>query len=144
MYHEYHGSIGSCRCDPTEVWVAPKLYGADAHALKLDAAGTAPTFAAAADVNHNGITFGANFNAEAHNRIRHDRSASSTSAYGITEGTFQSEIDFLTRADYDFFKATNKRAIRISSLTGGATLTAATHGVELQANNYFFNSTVFR
>jgi len=125
--------------DPTEVWVAPKLYGADAHVLKLDVAGTAPAFAAAADVNHNGITFGVNFNAEALNRIRQDRGASYI-AYGITEGTISAEIDFLTRADYDFFKATNKRAIRVSSLTGGATLAAATHGVELQANNYFFNS----
>jgi len=125
--------------DPTEAWVAPKLYGADSHVLKLDTAGAAPAFAAAADVNHNGITFGVNFNAEAQNRIRQDRSASYIS-FGITEGTVSAEIDFLTRADYDFFKATNKRAIRISSLTGGATLAAATHGVELQANNYFFNT----
>ncbi len=125
--------------DPTEAWVAPKLYGADAHTLKLDTAGTAPGFAAAADVNHNGITFSVNFNAEAQNRIRNDRSASYIS-YGITEGTISAEIDFLTRADYDNFKATNKRAIRVSSLTGGATLAAATHGFEMQANNYFFNS----
>ena len=127
--------------DPTEVWVAPKLFGADAHTLKLDTAGIGPTFAAAADVNHNGITFAANFNAEAQNRIRNDRSASYIS-FGITEGTVSAEIDFLTRADYDFFKATNKRAIRITSMTPGnaANLAASTYGIELQANNYFFNS----
>jgi hypothetical protein len=126
--------------DPTEVWVAPKLYGADAHIIKIDTAGTAPTFAAAADVNHNGVTLGVNFNAEAQNRIRNDRSASYIS-YGITEGSVNAEIDFLTRADYDNFKATNKRAFRLGSYAGGATtLAAATHGFEFQVNNYFFNS----
>ncbi len=125
--------------DPTEVWVAPQLYGADSHRIYLDAAGTAPTFAGAADVNHNGLTFGVNFNAGAQNRVRADRGASYIS-YGITEGTLSAEIDFLTRADYDNFKNTNKRALRMNSLTGGATLTTATHGVELQANNYFFNT----
>lgn len=127
--------------DPTEVWVAPKLYGADAHHIKLDTAGAAPAFASSDDVNHNGLTFGVNFNAEAQNRVRADRSASYIS-FGITEGTVSSEIDFLTRTDYDNFKATNKRAIRMGSYTPGAsaTLAAATHGIELQANNYFFNS----
>jgi hypothetical protein len=133
------GLSESSQTDPTEAWVAPKLYGADAHILKLDSAGIAPTFAAAADVNHNGITFGVNFNAEAQNRIRNDRAASYIT-FGITEGTVSAEIDFLTRTDYDFFKATNKRAIRVGSYTGGVTLAAAAHGVELQANNYFFNT----
>lgn len=125
--------------DPTEAWIAPQLYGADAHRIYLDAAGIAPAFAGAADVNHNGLEFGVTFNAGAQNRIRSDRSASYIS-YGITEGTLGAELDFLTRADYDFFKATNKRALRMESLVGGATLTLATHGVRLQANNYFFNS----
>ena len=125
--------------DPTEAWVAPDLLGADSHRIYLDAAGAAPAFAGSVDVNHNGLTFGANFNAEALNRIRSDRGASYIQ-FGITEGTVSAEIDFLNRSDYDNFKATNKRAIRMESLNGGATLTAATSGVRLQANNYFFNS----
>lgn len=125
--------------DPTEAWVAPLLLGADSHRIVLDAAGTAPGFAGAVDVNHNGFTFGVNFNASPENRVRADRGASYIS-YGITEGTIGAEIDFLTRTDYDNFKSTNKRAIRMESLIGGATLAAATSGVRLQANNYFFNS----
>ena len=125
--------------DPTEAWVAPDLLGADSHRIVLDAAGVAPGFAGTVDVNHNGLTFGVNFNANPENRVRADRGASYIS-YGITEGTVSAEIDFLTRADYDNFKATNKRALRMESLNGGATFAAATSGVRLQANNYFFNS----
>jgi hypothetical protein len=124
--------------DPTEVWTAPDLLGADSHRIFLDTAGVAPTFAASPDVNHNGLTFSANFNAEAQNRVRADRGASYIS-FGITEGTVSAEIDFLDRTDYDFFKATNKRAIKLESLNGGATLALSTSGVRLQANNYFFN-----
>ncbi len=125
--------------DPTEVWIAPVLYGADAHRIYLDAAGATPAFAGGVDVNHNGFTFGVNFNPTAENRVRSDRSASYI-AYHITEGTVSADIDFLTRDDYDNFVSTNKRAIRMESLNGGATLAAATDGVRLQANNYFFNS----
>jgi hypothetical protein len=125
--------------DPTEAWVAPVLYGADAHRVYLDAAGTAPAFTDPVDVNHNGFNFGVNFNSTPENRVRADRSASYI-AHHITEGTFTSDIDFLTRADYDNFKAVNKRAVRVESLNGGATLAAATDGVRLQANNYYFSS----
>ncbi len=125
--------------DPTEAWVTPDLLGADAHRIVLDAAGVAPGFAGAVDVNHNGLTFNVNFNANPENRVRADRGASYIS-YGITEATLSAEIDFLTRTDYDNFKSTNKRALRMESLNGGATFAAATSGVKLQANNYFFNS----
>lgn len=133
------GLAEAVAADPTEAWVAPLLYGADSHRIVLDVAGVAPGFAASPDVNHNGLTFSVNFNAEALNRVRADRAASYI-GYGITEATLSSEIDFLTRADYDNFKATNKRALRMESLNGGATLALATNGVRIQANNYFFNS----
>lgn len=133
------GLSEATQANPVEAWTAPDLLGADAHYLRLDTAGAAPTFAGSPDVNHNGITFGANFNAEAANRIRADRGASYIT-FGITEGTVSAEIDFLSRADYDFFTAVNKRSIRVESLNGGATLALATSGVRLQANNYFFNS----
>ncbi len=125
--------------NPTEAWVAPDLLGADSHRIYLDVAGAAPGFANPVDVNHNGLTFSASFNATPQNRVRADRGASYIS-YGITEGTVSAEIDFLDRTDYDNFQDTNKRAIRMESLNGGATLAAATSGVRLQANNYFFNS----
>lgn len=124
---------------PTPTWVAPVLYGADAHRIYLDAAGTAPGFANPVDVNHNGFNFGVNFNSTPENRVRADRSASYI-AHHITEGTFTSDIDFLTRADYDFFKNVSKRAVRVESLNGGATLAAATDGIRMQANNYYFSS----
>jgi hypothetical protein len=132
------GLAEAVQADPTEVWVAPVLYGADAHSVYLAAAGAAPTFGAV-DVNHNGFTFGVNFNATAQNRVRSSRSASYIS-FGITEGTVSAELDFLNRTDYDNFVATNKRAVKLESLNGGATLAAATDGVRLQANNYFFNT----
>jgi Phage tail tube protein len=126
------------KADPAEVWLAPELFGADSHQLYLGAAGVAPTFTTP-DVNHNGFTFGVNFNGEAQNRIRADRGASYIS-FGITEGTVSAEIDFLDRANFDFFVATNKRAIRLESANGGATYTAGASAVRLQANNYFFNT----
>lgn len=132
------GLAEATAANPAEAWVAPILYGADAHRVYLDAAGTAPAFAAV-NVNHNGVTFGVNFNCEPQNRVRADRSASYIS-YGITEGTVSSELDFLTRADYDNFKAVTKRAFRMESLNGGATLAAATDGIRMQANNTFFRS----
>lgn len=125
--------------DPTEAWIAPILYGADAHRIYLDAAGTAPAFAGSADVNHNGLTFAITFNSDPQNRVRSDRSASYI-AHHITEGTLTADIDFLTRADYDNFEQVNKRALRFESLNGGATLAAATDGVRMQANNYYFSS----
>lgn len=127
------------QASPTEAWVAPDLLGADAHRIYLDAAGAAPAFAGGVDVNHNGLEFAVNFNPTAENRVRSDRSASYI-AFHITEGTLSADLDFLTRDDYDFFVATNKRALRMESLNGGATLAAATSGVRLQANNYFFNN----
>ena len=67
------------------------------------------------DVNFNGFTLNIDFNAEAQNRIRPDRSASYIS-FGLTDATFDTELDFLDRTDYDNFKATNDRAIRLGSL----------------------------
>lgn len=133
------GLAESVVADPTEAWIAPNLYGADAHRIYLDAAGTAPAFAAPVDVNHNGLTFAVTFNSDPQNRVRADRSASYI-AHHITEGTLTADLDFLTRADYDNFKAVNKRALRMESLNGGATLAAATDGIRLQANNYYFSS----
>lgn len=123
---------------PSPTWVAPILYGADAHRVYLAAAAVTPTFGAV-DVNFNGFTFRANYNAEAQNRIRSDRSASYIS-FGITEAEIESELDFLDRTDYDNFVTNVQRAIKLESLNGGATLAAATDGVRLQGNRVSYDT----
>jgi hypothetical protein len=124
--------------DPTEAWVAPDLLGADSHRVYLAASAVTPTFGAA-DVNFNGFTFRMNYNAEAQNRLRADRSASYIS-FGITEAEIESELDFLDRTDYDNMVANTTRAIKLSSLNGGATFAASTSGIELQGNRVSYDA----
>jgi Phage tail tube protein len=132
------GLAESEEADPTEVWAAPELYGADAHYVYLAAAAASPTFGAV-DVNFNGFTFRVNYNAEAQNRIRADRSASYIS-YGITEAEIESELDFLDRTDYDNMVANTQRAIKLESLNGGVTFAAATSGIQLQGNRVSYDA----
>lgn len=123
---------------PSPTWVAPDLLGADSHRVYLAAAAVAPTFSAV-DVNFNGFTFRANYNAEAQNRINAQRSASYVS-FGITEAEIESELDFLTRTDYDNFVGNVQRAIKLESTNGGATFAAATSGVRLQGNRVSYDT----
>lgn len=132
------GLAEAVQADPTEAFIAPVLYGADAHSIYLAASAAAPTFTTP-DVNFNGFTFRANFNAEAQNRIVTQRSASYIS-YGITEAEIESELDFLTRTDYDNMVNNTTRAIRMLSLNGGATLAAATDGIKLQGNRVSYET----
>lgn len=122
---------------PTESWSAPILYGADAHYVYLAASAVTPSFTTA-DVNFNGFTFRANYNAEAQNRIVAARSASYVS-FGITEAEIESELDFIDRTDYDNMVNNTTRAIKLESLNGGATLAAATDGIRLQANRVSYD-----
>lgn len=126
---------------PTETasptWTAPILYGADSHSVFVGNAGLSPTFSQVYD--YNGFSFEANFNAEAQNRIRADRSASYIS-FGETEATFDTELDFIDRTEYNNFVATTKRAVRLSSLNGGANFSSATNGVEITAYNSVYDS----
>lgn len=126
------GALGS------PAWSNANLYGADSHSIFVAAAGVAPTFGAAA-VDFNGFTFAAEYNAEAQNRIQAARSASYIS-YGETEATYDTELDFVSKTEYDNFKATTTRAIKLSSLHGGATLAAATDGVEVQVNRSIYET----
>lgn len=114
---------------PTTSWVDPTLYGADAHTIFVDAAGTAPTFASA-DSTFNGYTWTLNYNGSPQNRITPTRSASYVS-YGETEGTYETELDFVDKTEYDAMKSNTLRSLRLASLNGGATLAAATDGVQL-------------
>lgn len=132
------GIAEAVQADPTEAWVAPDLLGADAHRIYLAASGTSPTFGAV-DVNFNGYTFRANYNAEAQNRIHAQRSASYIS-YGITEAEVESELDFLDRTDYDNMVNNTTRAIKLESTNGGATFAAATSGIQIQANKVSYDA----
>ena len=124
----------------TPAWLDSNLYGADDIAIYLADSSATPTFTTY-DVNFNGFTWNVDFNAEAQNRIRPDRSASYIS-FGLTDATFDTELDFLDRTDYDNFKATNDRAIRLAAYHPGAsaTLAASTDGVELTANRYIYET----
>lgn len=122
----------------TPSWVAPSLLGADAHTIYVDTAGTAPTFASPVN-DFNGYTFRANHNAEAQNRIRPQRSASYVK-FGKTDFEIESELDFVDKAEFDNFKAATTKAFRLTSLNGGATLAAATEGVQIDANRVAYDA----
>ena len=132
------GMSEAVQSNPSETWLAPDLLGADAHRVYLAASAVTPAFGAV-DVNFNGFTFRANFNAEAQNRIHAQRSASYIS-FGITEAEIESELDFLDRADYDNMVANATRAIKLESTNGGVDFASATSAVRLQANRTSYDA----
>lgn len=121
----------------TPAWVDPHLFGAAAHSVYLDASGTAPAFAGANDVNHDGFTFRANFNAAAQNRIVPDRAATYVS-FGESEVNYETRLDFIDKTEYTNMKDNTTRAIRLESLRGGATFAAATeaHRITARRSSY--------
>ncbi len=123
---------------PTPTWVAPNLFGADAHRVYVAASGTTPSFSTA-DTGFNGFTFRVNYNAEAQNRIRADRQASYIS-FGETEAEIESELDFIDKTEYDNFKAAATRAIKLESTNGGATFAAASSAIRLQGNRVAYDA----
>jgi hypothetical protein len=124
LSEESPGALGS----PS--WVAPNLLGAASHAVYVDASGTAPAFATQ-DNNFNGFTVNINHNPAAQNRLRPQRSASYVS-YGETEATYNTELDFLNRTEYDNFVAATTRAIKFESVKpSGSTWAASTSGWRL-------------
>lgn len=116
----------------TPTWLATDLLAADAHSIYIDAAGTAPTFVARNN-EHNGFTFRANHNATAQNRIRPDRQASYI-AFGKTEATYDTELDFLDKTEYTSYKNGALRSLKMESIIPGGlagTWTAATQGFRI-------------
>lgn len=123
----------------TTAWVAPNLLGATAHSVFVDASGTAPTFADAA-TNFNGFTATFNYNATPQNRIVSDRAATFI-AYGETEATYETELDFLDRStDYADFIAATTRAIKLESSKPAGAFSAATSGVQIIFNRSAFDT----
>jgi hypothetical protein len=126
--------------DPTssESWVDADLFGAGAHTVYVDAAGLTPAFASA-DSTFNGFTFTANYNAAAQNRLTPSRAATYVS-YGETEATYDTELDFTSRAEYDNMKNNTLRAIKFESIKGGANWAAATRGFRTIAYRTAYNT----
>lgn len=122
----------------TPAWLSPELFGADTSSVYVAASAVAPTFGAAS-TDFNGFEFSTSYNAEAQNRIRSDRKASYI-AYGATEATYDTELDFIDKVEYDNFKAATTRAVKLESLRGGATFALATEGVQVQINRSAYDT----
>lgn len=125
----------------TPTWIAPLLLGATAHSVYVDAAGTAPAFATR-DRTFNGFTATVNHNAVPQNRIVPDRAATYI-AYGKTDLTYNTELDFLDKTEYDNFKAATKRAIKFESIKPGGsagTYAAATSGFRISYYNSAYDA----
>jgi Phage tail tube protein len=122
----------------TPAWIAPSLFGADAHTIFVDTAGTAPAFATPVN-DFNGYTFTANHNAEAQNRIRPQRSASYVK-FGKTDFELTSELDFVAKSEYTNFKNASVKAFRMESLKGGVSFAAATEAIRLDQNRVAYDA----
>jgi hypothetical protein len=122
----------------TPSWAAPNLLGAAAHQVYVAASATSPTFGAAS-TDFNGFTFSAEHGAEPQNRIINTRAAAYVS-YGETVANVETELDFIDRTEYDNFVATTTKAIKLESANGGATYSAGTSGVKIQANRAVYET----
>jgi hypothetical protein len=120
-------------------WVAPVLLGADAHNVYVDTAGTSPAFATPSTA-FNGFTLNINDNPAAQNRINQSRSAAYVS-YGFTDLTIDTELDFLSKTEYDNFKAVTTRSIKLESVNGSGTYAAATdNAMQFIVYNSFYET----
>ncbi|HEY1249162.1 MAG TPA: hypothetical protein VGE97_09255 [Nitrososphaera sp.] len=122
----------------TPAWITPDLFGASAHTVYVDTAGTAPAFATP-DLNFNGFTFNANYNASAENRLTPDRAATYI-AFHETEATYSTELDFINKTEYNNMVAATKRAVRLESLKGGSDFATADSGFRISINNSVYNT----
>jgi hypothetical protein len=134
--------LGTSENDPpalgTPTWLAPQLFGADAHTIYVDASGPTPAFATA-DNNFNGFTATQNYNAAAQNRIVPNRGATYIS-YGKTEAGYTTELDFLNKTEYTNFKNAATRALRFQSIDGGATYALAPRAVRIDYNRSAYDA----
>ena len=122
----------------TPTWLDPSLLGAAHHEVRVDAAGTAPAFATAS-AEFNGFTATFNHNATAENRLTGSRAATYV-AYHKTDATFDSELDFLDRTEYDAFVDNERRAVRFSSWKGGTGFADSDEGVQITYYNTAYDT----
>jgi hypothetical protein len=122
----------------TPVWADPKLLGADAHSVYVAASAVTPTFVDNS-VDFNGFTFTQNFNAEAQNRVVPDRAATYIS-FGITEATYNTELDFNDKTEYDHFKAAETRALKLESIGDGVAYASSEDAIQIQVNRSAYDS----
>ncbi len=113
----------------TPSWIAASLFGADAHSVYVDAAGTAPSFASS-DTTFNGFTWRANYNGAAQNRILPTRSATYIS-YGEIDSTYETELDFTSKTEYNNMKSNTFRSLKLESLKGGTPFASATEAMQI-------------
>lgn len=128
------GMLGLSETDPASnapvtSWVDPVLYGAEAHTIYVDAAGLTPAFATS-DSTFNGFTWRANYNGSAQNRIVPNRAATYV-AYGEIEATYETELDFVTKDEYDAMKDNTLRSLRLESRNGGTGWADCDNGVRI-------------
>lgn len=121
-----------------ESWIAASLFGASDHSVYVDTAGLTPTFADA-DLTFNGFTFTANYNGAAQNRLTPARSATYIS-YGEIEATYDTELDFVDKTEYDNMKNDTLRAIKFESIKGGADWAGATEGFRVICYRTAYNT----
>jgi len=119
-------------------WVDADLFGAASHSVYVDAAGLTPAFATA-DTTFNGYTFTANYNGAAQNRLTPTRSATYIS-YGEIEATYDTELDFTSKTEYDNMKNNTLRSIKFESIKGGADWASATRGFRIIAYRTAYNT----
>lgn len=122
----------------TPTWLDPELFGADTHSIYVAASGVTPTFGSN-DTNFNGFTANINYNGAAQNRIVPDRAATYIS-FGKTEMTYNTELDFTSRAEYDNFVASTQRAIRLESIRGTDPYATANEAFRLDVNRSAYDT----
>lgn len=122
----------------TPAWSAAKLLGANAHSVYVAASGTAPTFGAAS-TDFNGFTWNTNFNAAPQNRIISNRSAAYIS-FGETEATYSTELDFVSKTEYDNMKNATTRAIRLESIGDAVAFGSSSDAVRVQGNRTVYDT----
>lgn len=122
----------------TPAWTAAKLLGANAHSVFVAASGAVPTFAGAS-TDFNGFTWNTNFNPNPQNRITSNRSASYIS-FGETEATYTTELDFVSKTEYDNMKAATTRAIKLESIGDGAAFGVSTDAIKIQGNRTVYDT----
>lgn len=126
--------------DPADAatWLDADLFGASAHSVYVDTSGTTPAFASA-DHTFNGYTFTANYNGAPQNRLTPDRSATFIS-YGEIDATYDTELDFTSKDEYDNMKDNTLRAIKFESIKGGVNWAGASEGFRIIAYKTAYNT----